>query len=120
MGERMLRGSRLGAISYESDRNTELAPRQTRQYRCPQGHLIEVSFAVDAEVPSTWECKYDGTTAQLVDGAPPEQKKVKPPRTHWDMLLERRTLEELEEILNERLAELRARRGQTEEQSSSS
>jgi hypothetical protein len=115
MGERMLRGSRLGAVSYESDRNTELAPRQTREYRCPQGHLFEVPFAVDAEVPLTWECKYDGTTAQLVDGSEPEQKKVKPPRTHWDMLLERRSLAELDEILNERLAELRARRGQQTE-----
>ena len=50
--------------------------------------------------------------ARLVDGAEPEQKKVKPPRTHWDMLLERRTLAELDEILNERLAEIRARRGE--------
>src|SRR5215213_1678657 len=49
MGERMLRGSRLGAISYESDRNTELAPRQTREYLCVKGHQFEVPFAVDAE-----------------------------------------------------------------------
>ena len=114
MGERMLRGSRLGAVSYESDRNTELAPRQPREYQCPRGHRFEVPFALDAEVPPTWECKYDGSTARLVNGAEPEPKKVKPPRTHWDMLLERRTLEELEEILNERLAELRARRAEEE------
>lgn len=111
MGERMLRGSRLGAVSYESDRNTELAPRQTREYRCARGHQFEVPFAVDAEVPMTWECKYDGSVARLVDGLEPEQKKIKPPRTHWDMLLERRSLEELDEILNERLQEVRARRG---------
>ena len=60
MGERMLRGSRLGAVSYESDRNTELAPRQTREYLCAKGHQFEVPFAVDAEVPITWEC---GSTA---------------------------------------------------------
>ncbi len=49
MGERMLRGSRLGAVSYESDRNTELAPRQTREYLCAgKGHRFEVPFAVDA------------------------------------------------------------------------
>ena len=46
MGERMLRGSRLGAVSYESDRNTELAPRQTREYLCANGHQFEVPFAV--------------------------------------------------------------------------
>jgi len=35
----------------------------------------------------------------------------KAPRTHWDMLLERRTVPELEELLEERLSLLRARRG---------
>jgi hypothetical protein len=34
------------------------------------------------------------------------------PRTHWDMLLERRTRDELEELLEERLTVLRERRGQ--------
>ena len=111
MGERMLRGSRLGAVSYESDRNTELAPRQTREYLCAKGHQFEVPFAVDAEVPITWECKFDGSVARLVDGNEPEQKKAKPPRTHWDMLLERRSIAELEDILNERLQEVRTRRG---------
>ncbi|MDH6469063.1 hypothetical protein M2303_002605 [Micromonospora sp. H404/HB375] len=111
MGERMLRGSRLGAVSYESDRNTELAPRQTREYLCAKGHQFEVPFAVDAEVPTTWECKFDGSVARLVDGTEPEQKKAKPPRTHWDMLLERRSIAELEDILAERLQEVRTRRG---------
>ncbi len=59
----------------------------------------------------TWECKFDGSVAQLVDGMEPEQKKAKPPRTHWDMLLERRSVAELDEILDERLAEVRAKRG---------
>src|SRR5918998_1401868 len=113
MGERMLRGSRLGAVSYESDRNTELAPRQTREYLCAKGHQFEVPFAVDAEVPMTWECKFDGSVARLVDGSEPEQKKTKPPRTHWDMLLERRSIAELEDILAERLQEVRTRRGRS-------
>jgi hypothetical protein len=101
MGERMLRGSRLGAVSYESDRNTELAPRQTREYLCARGHQFEVPFAVDAEVPITWECKFDGTIARLIDGNEPEQKKAKPPRTHWDMLLERRSMAELDDLLTD-------------------
>ncbi|GAA1384408.1 RNA polymerase-binding protein RbpA [Catellatospora chokoriensis] len=111
MGDRMLRGSRLGAVSYESERNTELAPRQMREFLCAQGHRFEVPFAVEAEVPATWECKFDGSVARLVDGTQPEQKKVKPPRTHWDMLLERRSMTELDDILNERLADVRTRRG---------
>ncbi|HEY3503455.1 MAG TPA: RNA polymerase-binding protein RbpA [Actinocatenispora sp.] len=113
MGERMLRGSRLGAVSYESDRNTELAPRQNRDYVCARGHRFTVPFAVDAEIPMTWECKFDGTVAKLLDGEEPEQKKAKPPRTHWDMLLERRSVGELEDILAERLQELRSRRGRS-------
>jgi RNA polymerase-binding protein len=35
---------------------------------------------------------------------------MKPPRTHWDMLLERRTVEELDELLKERLEIIRLRR----------
>lgn len=34
MAERALRGTRLGAISYENDRNTDLAPRQEVTYTC--------------------------------------------------------------------------------------
>src|SRR4029077_6574168 len=40
----------------------------------------------------------------------PEPKKMKPPRTHWDMLLERRSVEEIEELLKERLDLIKARR----------
>jgi RNA polymerase-binding protein len=35
---------------------------------------------------------------------------VKPPRTHWDMLLERRSVDELDELLKERLDLIRTRR----------
>ncbi len=41
-----------------------------------------------------------------------EHIESKVPRSHWDMLLERRTRAELEELLEERLTYLRARRGQ--------
>ena len=108
MGERSLRGSRLGSVSYETERNTAPIDRQYAEYRCPSGHLFTVPFADDAELPDTWECKFDGGAAKLVGGAEPAPKKVKPPRTHWDMLLERRTVGELEDLLAERLELLRA------------
>jgi hypothetical protein len=113
MGERTLRGSRLGAVSYETDRNTELAPRQHGEYLCGRGHRFTVPFAADAEIPMTWECKADGTSSKLIDGAEPEAKKSKPPRTHWDMLMERRSVEDLEEVLAERLEMLRGRRSKS-------
>jgi rubredoxin len=107
MGERVLRGTRLGGVSYENDRNTDLAPRQQVSYDCPHGHSFGVPFAVEAEVPATWECRVCGATALMRDGEEPEAKKGKPARTHWDMLMERRTTEDLEEVLAERLAALR-------------
>lgn len=107
MGERVLRGTRLGAISYETDRHTELAPRRDVAFDCPRGHQFTVPLAADADVPATWECKACGAIAILVDGSLPEEKPAKPPRTHWDMLMERRTTEDLEEVLAERLAVLR-------------
>jgi len=109
MGERVLRGSRLGTTSYETDRNTDLAPRQAVSYDCPRGHVTEVPMSSEAELPATWECRVCGATALLRDGATPEAKKGKTPRTHWDMLLERRSIEDLEEVLAERLAELHRR-----------
>src|SRR3954447_24622763 len=111
MADRTLRGSRLGAISYETEYGAEPAPRNVAAYRCARGHEFNVPFSEEAEIPTTWECRLDGTPAQLVDGPEPEAKKTKPPRTHWDMLMERRTIADLEEVLAERLDVLRARRG---------
>ncbi|MFZ5852571.1 MAG: RNA polymerase-binding protein RbpA [Actinomycetota bacterium] len=113
MGERALRGTRLGATSYETDAGVEFAARQNVGYACPKGHRFEVPFAEEAEVPATWECRFCGTTALREDSTRPEQKAVKPPRTHWDMLLERRSVAELEDLLAERLALLRAGGGGT-------
>jgi hypothetical protein len=110
MADRVLRGSRLGAVSYETDRNHDLAPRQTMRYACPRGHDFEVPFADDVEAPATWECRLHGSISRLVDGAEPETKKVKPARTHWDMLLERRSVADLEVLLSERLELLAERR----------
>ncbi len=106
MSDRVLRGTRLGAVSYESDRHTEFAPRLAAVYDCPNGHVTEMPFAAEADVPPTWECRTCGATALLRNGEQPEAKKGKPARTHWDMLLERRSVEELEEVLAERLAVL--------------
>ena len=36
-----------------------------------------------------------------------DNKSVKPQRTHWDMLLERRSIEELEVVLSEQLTAYR-------------
>jgi hypothetical protein len=110
MAERALRGTRLGATSYENDRNTDLAPRQDVAFDCPSGHHFTVPFAAEAELPPTWECRVCGSMATASTGESPSPKKVKPPRSHWDMLMERRTLEDLEAVLAERLEVIRERR----------
>ncbi len=63
-------------------------------------------FADDAEIPGTWECR-NGMEGTLIErGELAEPKKVKVARTPWDMLRERRSIEELEELLKERLDEI--------------
>jgi hypothetical protein len=66
-------------------------------------------MSAEAEVPGVWECRACGGLAKLRDGEVPEGKAGKPVRTHWDMLLERRSLDDLEDVLTERLAQLRER-----------
>lgn len=108
MAERALRGARLGTQSFEDERGVEMAPRQEVEYVLPDGKTFTVTMADDAEVPAEWEDPRTGKLGRRVDGSEPEHKEVKPPRTHWDMLLERRSISELEEILTERLELLRA------------
>jgi rubredoxin len=115
MAERALRGTRLGATSYENDRNTDLAPRQEIAFDCPKGHHFTVPFAAEAEVPATWECRVCGTTAFTAAGDQPSPKKTKPPRSHWDMLRERRSIADLEQVLAERLALIRGERAPDDE-----
>jgi RNA polymerase-binding protein len=103
MADRVMRGSRLGAVSYETSRNHDLAPRKTARYRTENGEEFDMPFAHDAEVPGIWLCR-NGMEGTLIEGGDlAEPKKVKVPRTPWDMLRERRSIEELEELLKERL-----------------
>lgn len=109
MSERSLRGTQLGSRSLESDVGVEPAPRQMIEYRCEDGHTFTVPFSVEADVPTTWDSGTHGIGTR-VDGGEPEEEQEKHVRTHWDMLLERRSFEELDVLLQERLA---VRRGET-------
>lgn len=108
MADRALRGARLGTQSFEDERGIEMAPRQHVEFVCDDGHTFVVVMSVEAEVPAEWEDPKTGQIGRRVDGGAPEEKNVKHVRTHWDMLLERRSVDELEEILTERLQLLRA------------
>ena len=119
-----LRGFTLNSHSYESDENVVPHATVPHRYHCPAGHETVLRFAADAEeIPTDWDCPKCGRTAHAdVEQARAVAARAKgtglaltSPRTtvggktHWDMLLERRTMAELEAILEERLALLRAR-----------
>ncbi|MGL5829534.1 MAG: RNA polymerase-binding protein RbpA [Angustibacter sp.] len=108
MSEKTLRGTRLGSQSLESEEGVEPAARTEITYECPRGHETVVPFSVEAAIPALWTCKC-GSEAVRVDGQRPAPQLARPVRTHWDMLAERRSVPELEVILQERLALLRAK-----------
>lgn len=108
-----MRGMRLGSQSLESDRGVELASRQKADFRCQLGHGFSVVFSIEAELPQTWECTDCSAVAiRLENGTEIEVTglQVDEKRSHFDMVLERRTRDELEELLAEVLAEMRERR----------
>lgn len=115
MADRSLRGMRLGAQSLQSEEGVTFSPRRRSTYQLDDGSTFEVTFSADAEVPTLWESPKSGREGHLLGDngkpVPLEEVDVKVARSHWDMLLERRTREELQELLDERLAYLRARRG---------
>lgn len=106
-----MRGTRLGALSYETDAHVAPAERLAITYVCPQGHRTVVPYFIEAEeIPYEWSCRC-GQTAERPDTEAPETKPGRHIRTHWDMLLERRTIADLEELLQERLALLHEQQG---------
>jgi hypothetical protein len=108
-----MRGMRLGAQSLENEVGVNFVERQNYSYRCGNGHTTDLVFAADAEVPELWQCRQCSEEASLVkDGKFVELEIThdRPGRSHWEMLLERRTKEELEEILQERIDYIKARR----------
>lgn len=107
MADRTLRGSGLGAKSFEDESSIEFAPRLELGFDCPRGHHFTKVFSEEAELPTTWECPRCGRESVRSDGVPKQVKEAKPQRTHWDMLRERRSIPELEELLAERIDTLR-------------
>ena len=111
MIETSMRGTRLGALSLERDDNVPPAERVLITYVCTHGHVTQVPISTEAEeIPHEWDCRC-GAIASRPDQQAPEKPEERYVRTHWDMLLERRSLKELQEIYNERLALLNESRG---------
>ncbi|MDR1355129.1 MAG: RNA polymerase-binding protein RbpA [Propionibacteriaceae bacterium] len=107
MADRALRGMGLGAKSFEDEEGIEFAARVILGFVCDESHHFDINFAIEADMPTEWECPRCGKVAARSDGTRPDERDAKPPRTHWDMLRERRSIPELEDLLSERLEALR-------------
>lgn len=107
MADKVLRGHGLGSSSLESEVGVTAAERQVIEYVCSGGHVTSLPFSIEAEVPTLWECRC-GEEALRRDAERPETGPSRHQRSHWDMLMERRSIAELEELLAERLELLRS------------
>jgi len=113
LAQQTMRGIRLGTQSLESEVGVSYSPRNKFEFLCPNGHSSVIVFAQDAELPETWQCKSCPELGTLIKNGKPIALTLgdtKISKSHWDMLLERRSKVELEVILKERLAYIRARR----------
>src|SRR5438270_8726374 len=109
----VLRGGRIGgAPGAEVDRGGAIEPRQAVPYWCSAGHESRPVFATTAEIPDSWPCDRCGRPAGRSEEAPPPPPPPlgASPKTPWEFLMMRRTVEEGEKLLEEALAKLRASR----------
>lgn len=95
----------------QTERKINYAERKTYIYVCSQcNHETECIFFAEAEAPASWECKLCQHTAFLKDDL--ENTESLKDGEHvrnvpLEILLERRSKEELETLLEQRLAYLR-------------
>ncbi|MEO5709498.1 MAG: RNA polymerase-binding protein RbpA, partial [Nocardioidaceae bacterium] len=75
-----------------------------------RGHESRPSFAVDAVIPEEWDCPRCGLPGGPDKDNPPAPPKVEPYKTHLAYVKERRSDKEAEDILDEAIQTLRARR----------
>ncbi|HEY2694149.1 MAG TPA: RNA polymerase-binding protein RbpA [Pseudonocardiaceae bacterium] len=109
-GGNAIRGTRVGAGPMGESERGESAPRQRVGYWCANGHESRPSFAMDAEVPDSWDCPRCGLPGGRDQEKPPSPPRNEPYKTHLAYVKERRSDADGEAILAEALARLRAQR----------
>ena len=72
MADRSLKGTGLGAKSFEDEAGVEFAARQEVGYDCPRKHHFSLVFSAEAEIPTLWECPRCGAESLRSDGERPE------------------------------------------------
>ena len=113
-GGSAIRGSRVGAGPMVEQDHGYHADRIAISYWDALGNETVRHFAAnvpDEEIPETIDCPTSGLPAGRDKANPPEVAKLEPYKTHLAYVKERRTEEEAEQLLEEALQQLRARRG---------
>ena len=109
-GGNAIRGTRVGAGPMGESERGESAPRRRVSYWCANAHESRPSFAVEAEIPETWDCPRCGLPAGRDEQAPPAPPRNEPYKTHLAYVKERRSDADGEAILEEALTKLRKQR----------
>lgn len=96
----------------------DAVPHLETHYYCARGHVFTVPFAPSVTPPLDWRCRAHGVDGHLDAGAPPtaepgNPRPWTPGKTHLQHILDRRSVSELEGLLEERLAVLRQGRVST-------
>jgi len=116
MNNKQLRGSRLGSISHESEEGVDFVETQIVTFRTEDDEEFTVTFMIGVDLPYDWKSPRTSKIGRRLDakgkpivGVDPNAPLPLPPTvTHWEQLMKRRTIEELEVILADRIAEGRA------------
>ena len=85
-----------------------MAPRRISDYWCAADHQTSAAFAADVEPPPEWSCRICSGPSALERGSAPVA--IRPrffPRTPYEFLMMRRTVQDGERVLAEALAAMR-------------
>jgi len=110
-GGNAIRGTRVGAGPMGESERGESAPRQRIAFFCANGHETTPSFAAGADQPDQWDCPRCGLPAGRDREAPPAAPSIEPYKTHLAYVRERRSDADGAALLDEALANLKAKRG---------
>jgi len=108
-----MRGSRLGATSYEVENGISV-PRALTTYVCDSNHRVTLPFFAEAdEIPDVWECEC-GLLGLRMGAVMPELPTARIIRSHLDMVRERRSDADLGDVLDDALRNLRGEHSRTD------
>src|ERR1700744_3748584 len=81
-GGNAIRGTRVGAGPMGESERGESAPRQRVAYWCANGHESRPSFAMEADVPDSWDCPRCGLPGGRNQEKPPSPPRNEPYKKH--------------------------------------